>query len=129
MDPEAIGQRVAQLYRELRLPSAAKLHQVLRREGIHLSLQGIKDIVDGTGARQIFRPPVKYPGHVAATRMEDRWAAYVISFMSNPVDGFTDVLVVQDIFSRFLWAYAMQSKREVPGQFETLINTAERVPR
>mgnify|MGYP002637007473 FL=1 len=60
--------------------------------------------------------------------MEDRWAAYVISFMSNPVDGFTDVLVIQDIFSRFLWAYAMQSKREVPDQFEALINTG-RVPR
>ena len=106
MDPEAVGQRVAQLYRELRLPSAAKLQQVLRKEGIQLSLAAIKEIVDGIGARQIFRPPVQFPGHVTASRLEDRWAADVISFMSNPVtteEGtFTDVLVIQDIFSRFL---------------------------
>ena len=56
-------------------------------------------------------------------------AADDISFMSNPVDGFTDVLVIHDIFSRFLWAYAMQSKHEVFDQFEALTNTAERVPR
>ena len=131
MDPEAVGQRVAQLYRELKLPSAAKLQKVLRKEGIQLSLQGIREIVDGTGARQIFRPPVQYPGHVTASRMEDRWAADVISFMSRPVETnegtFTDVLVIQDIFSRFLWAYAMQSKREVPDRFEHLLR--ERVPR
>ena len=111
---------MAQLYKELKLPSAAKLQQVLRKEGIQLSLAGINDIVDGTGARQVFKPPIRYPGHVTATRMEDRWAAYVISFMSNPVETnegtFTDVLIVQDIFSRFLWASAMQSKREVPEQ-------------
>ena len=108
MEPESIGQRVAQLYTELRLPSAAKLQQVLREEGIQLSLQSINEIVDGTGAGQICRPPAQYPGHVATSRLEDRWAADVISFMSNPVatnEGtFTDVLVVQDIFNRFLWA-------------------------
>ena len=133
MEPDAVGQRVAQLYRELRLPSAAKLQQVLRKEGIQLPLQGIKDIVDGTGARQIFRPPVQFPGHVTASRLEDRWAADVISFMSNPVtteEGtFTDVLVIQDIFSRFLNAYAMQSKREVPDKLEYLLKLEERIPR
>ena len=131
--PEVIGQRVAQLYRELRLHSAAKLQQVLRKEGIRLPLQGINDIVDGTGARQIFRPPAQFPGHVTASRLEDRWAADVISFMSNPVtteEGtFTDVLVIQDIFSRFLYAYAMQTKREVPDKFEYLLKLEERIPR
>ena len=133
MEPDAVGQRVAQLYRELRLPSAAKLQQVLRKEGIQLPLQGIKDIVDGIGARQIFRPPIQFPGHVTASRLEDRWAADVISFMSNPVtteEGtFTDVLVIQDIFSRFLNAYAMQSKREVPDKMEYLLKLEERIPR
>ena len=75
---------------------------------------------------------LQFPGHVTASRREDRWVADVISLMSNPVetDGtFTNVLVIQDIFSRFLWAYAMQSKREVPEHFESLINTESRVPR
>ena len=108
MEPESIGQRVAQLYTELRLPSAAKLQQVLGMQCTQLLLQCINEIVDDTGAWHIFRPPVQFPGHVTTSRLEDRWAADVISFMSNPVatnEGtFTDVLVVQDIFNRFLWA-------------------------
>ena len=50
---------MAALYRELGQPSAPKLQAVLRKQGIFLPLQGIKDIVDDTGARQIFKPPVK----------------------------------------------------------------------
>ena len=80
---------MAALYRELGQPSAPKLQAVLRKQGIFLPLQGIRDIVDDTGARQIFRPPVKYPGHVTAARMEDRWAADVNSFMSRPANATT----------------------------------------
>ena len=39
------------------------------------------------------------------------------------------MLVIQDVFSRFLHAYAMQSKREVPYKLEYLLKLEERIPK
>ena len=81
------------------------------------------------GSRQIFKPPSKYEGNVASRNIDDRWVADVLSFESRPVEGFTNVLLIQDVFSRFLWATPMGSKKETTRAFKTHLGTALRVPR
>ena len=49
--PEDVGRRVAELYQELSSPSAAKLQSALRKEGISLSLSGLKELTNESGAR------------------------------------------------------------------------------
>ena len=115
--PEDIGRRVAELYQELSFPTANKLQSALRKEGINLSLSGLKELTSESGARQVFQPPPRYGGNITSGRMDDRWAADLMSFESRPAKRadatYTNVLIVQNIFSRFLWAEPLSSKTQV----------------
>ena len=123
------GQRIADIYRELGFPSAPKFQTALRKQGINISLDILKEFVKTLGSRQIFRPPPSYKGNVASRSIDDRWVADVLSFESRPVEGFTNVLLVQDVFSRFLWATPMGSKKETTKAFRTHLNVTGRVCR
>ena len=116
------GERIAEIYRELGFPSAPKFRTALRKQGINISLDNLKDFIKTLGSRQIFRPPPQYKGNVAARNIDDRWVADVLSFESRPVEGFTNVLLIQDVFSRFLWASPMGSKKETTRAFKTHLN-------
>ena len=133
MDTDAIGQRIADLYRELSFPSAPKLQKALQKEGIKISLDELKNLTTETGARQIFRPPPTYKGHITATRLDNRWAADLMSFESHPVkrsgEAFTNVLLCQDIFSRYLWAEPVSNKTLVARAFGRILDRAKRKPR
>ena len=123
------GERIAAIYRELGYPGAAKFQTALRKQGINVSLGNLRDLIKTLGSRQIFRPPPKYEGNVASRSIDDRWVADVLSFESRPVEGFTNVLLVQDVFSRFLWATPMGSKKETTRAFRTHLETTGRVCR
>ena len=131
--PADVGKRVAELYQELSFPSAAKLQSALRKEGISLSLEGLKSLTSESGARQVHQPPPSYGGHIASRAMDDRWAADLMSFESKPARRanvtYTQVLLVQDIFSRFLWAVPISSKTQVRRAFEDILDTSGRTPR
>ena len=101
------GEHIAELYRGLGFPSAPKFQTALRKQGINLSLDPLKDLIKTLGSRQTFRPPPQYRGNVASRSIDDRWVADVLSFESRPVEGFTNVLLAQDVFSCFLWATPM----------------------
>ena len=123
------GQRIADIYRELGFPSAPKFQTALRKQGINVSLDNLRDLIKTLGSRQIFRPPPQYKGNVTARSIDDRWVADVLSFESRPVEGFTNVLLIQDVFSRFLWASPMGSKKETTRAFRTHLNVTGRVCR
>ena len=82
--PDEIGRRVAELYQELSFPAPAKLQSALRKEGISLSLSALKELTSESGARQVFQPPPRYGGNITSGRMDDRWAADLLSFESRP---------------------------------------------
>ena len=115
--PDEIGRRVAELYQELSFPAPAKLQRALQKEGIAISLKALKELVGESGSRQVFRPPPTYGGHVTSGRMDDRWAADLLSFESRPAKRaettYTAVLFVQDIFSRYLWVEPISNKTQV----------------
>ena len=131
--PDEIGRRVAELYQELSFPAPAKLQSALRKEGISLSLSALKELTSESGARQIFKPPPRYGGNIASCRMDDRWAADLLSFESRPAKRaeatYTAVLFVQDIFGRYLWVEPISSKTQVRRAFEDILDKSERKPR
>ena len=81
------GERIADIYRELGFPNAPKFQTALRKRGINVSLDNLKELIKTLGSRQIFRPPPQYKGNVASRSIDDRWVADVLSFESKPVEG------------------------------------------
>ena len=118
--------RIEDLYAELAFPSASRLQAALRKEGINTSLTDIKNIVQKTGSRQILQPPPSYPGHITATKIDDRRVADLLTFESRPANRpehlYRHVLLVQDIFSRFLWAEPMATKTQTRAAFERVLD-------
>ena len=119
-------ERVRELNAELAFPSAKRLQSALLREGINIPIAEIKDIVSKTGSRQVLQPPPSYKGNITSGRIDDRWAADLLSFESRPARSFKHVLLVQDIFSRFLWVEPISTTSQVRAAFERI---AERTPR
>ena len=118
-------ERVRELNAELAFPSAKRLQNALVKEGIKLPIADIKDIVSKTGSRQVLQPPPSYQGNITSNSIDDRWAADLLSFESRPANRpeyyYRHVLLVQDIFSRFLWAEAISTKTQVRAAFERII--------
>ena len=131
---EHLKQRIAALNRDLNYPGAARLQRALAKEGIRARVEDIRENVTSTqGARQVLQPPPKYEGKIASSRLDDRWAADMISFVANPAkdDGTTwvHVLLVQDIFSRKLFAERLRSTPEATSAFERILDRTGRKPR
>ena len=128
-----IGQRVAELYQQLSFPSAPKLQSALRKEGITLPVSALKELTSESGARQVLQPPPRYGGHITSGRIDDRWAADLLSFESRPAKRgdvtYTSVLLCQDIFSRYLWAEPISKKTQVRRAFEDILDKSQRKPR
>ena len=118
-------ERVLELNAELAFPSAKRLQSALLKEGITLPIAEIKDITSKTGSRQVLQPPPSYKGNITSNSIDDRWAADLLSFESRPANrpehNYRHVLLVQDIFSRFLWAEAIATKTQVRAAFERII--------
>ena len=52
----------------------------------------------------------KYRGKIIASRPNDRWVMDFIDFSAEPSGEFKYIFLVQDIFSRKLWATAFTDK-------------------
>ena len=127
---EALGERVATLYKELSYPSEAKFKAALAKRGIEVPDEFVRQLVREQGSRQLFAPPPRFTGKVTAQRVDERWSADVIDFQSKTKDKDAPVyvLLVQDIFSRFLFAAALRSKAEVESAFLRLLRNTKRKP-
>ena len=129
-----LKERIQALNRELNYPGAARLQRALAKEGIRARVEDLRENVTSTqGARQVLQPPPKYVGKIASSKLDDRWAADMISFVSNPAkdDGTTwvHVLLVQDIFSRKLFAERLQTTPEATAAFARILDRTGRKPR
>ena len=120
---EALGQRVAALYKELSYPSAAKFKAALTKRGLNVPDAFVRQLVGEQGSRQLVAPPPRFTGKVTAQQVDDRWAGDVLDLQSKTRKQGAPVyiLLVQDIFSRFLFATALWSKAEVEAAFLRLL--------
>ena len=121
MDQETWSQ-INQIWLELNRPSAERLNIVLRERGINVRLQNLRDFLKSRPERQVFAPRPLYKGRVYAADKDQRWAADIIVYDRNPaeLDGrtYTNVLLAQDIFTRYAWAELMESRSQASAMFQ-----------
>jgi transposase InsO family protein len=117
--------QLAQIYEELNFPNASVFHNALRRKGIPARLKDVEEFVKSRSERQILAAPPKYKGHIVADYENHRWAADLISFVSRPVKSagelYTHILLVQDIFSRYLYARALTNVSQTTTAFKAIL--------
>ncbi|MDP6126001.1 MAG: hypothetical protein QGH20_09640, partial [Candidatus Latescibacteria bacterium] len=127
--PEELGRRIAAIYREMSYPGATRFRAALRKRGINVSAEFVKEIVADQGTRQLFAPPPRFTGFVTSRHVDERWACDLMDFSAKSTKGSpVRVLIVQDIFSRFLFAKAIRYKAEVRAAFERLLEDTNRKP-
>ena len=108
----------------------ARFQAALRRQGIDVPDSFVKGIVAEQASRQLFAPPPKFTGRVTAQHIDERWAADVVDLQSktSAKDAPVYILLVQDIFSRFLFAKALRSKARVEEAFWRIMEESSRRP-
>ena len=124
--------QVQALSQELGYPSGDKLWAEVRRRGIRASRVEVLHFVRRQGVRQVFQKRPNYEGKITAVEINDRWAADLIDYNAQPSkdskggEPYQYILIVQDIFSRVIFAHALKSKSpEVCQQaFESIIRRA-----
>ena len=94
---------------------------MLDSRGIAYDRKEIEKLVRREATRQVQAPAYKFDGKIAARCIHDRWFRDLIDFIAAPSDkgkrtglgetkeGEVYILVVQDVFSRFLWTAALTS--------------------
>ena len=134
---------VEEVFDELNYPSSQKLWRVLDSRGIEYDRKDVEKLVRREAVRQVQAPAYKFDGKIAAHGINDRWFCDLIDFTAAPSDrgkrtgleetkeGEVYILVVQDVFSRFLWTEALTSKRPdiVAKAFEDIIGRAGAKPK
>ena len=109
---------LSELAKNLGYPGVEKLYRAAEREHIFVTRPQVAAFVRAQGQRQVLAPRPKYPGKIVATKINDRWAADLVDYTARPseesktssISPYQYVLIVQDIFSRKLWAVAMRVK-------------------
>ena len=127
---EALAERVATLHHELSRPSATRFKAALAKRGISVPDAFVRQLVSEQGSRQLFAPPRRFTGKAVAQHVDERWASDVVDFQSktSAKDAPIYVLLVQDLFSRFLFAEALRSKAEVEAAFLRIMKRTNRKP-
>jgi hypothetical protein len=101
-------------WRTLGYPSAEKLRQHLVNEGHTISLKDARSVTRAQPVKQVFSKSPwtkKNAGQIAALKLNDRWVGDLVQETGRPVQGYSWILVVQDIFSRKLYARPLRSKQ------------------
>ena len=134
---------IQEVFEELNFPSASRLKKVLDARGIAYNAQEVGRLVQGETTRQVQAPRYKFDGKIAAANLNSRWFADLIDFTAAPSEntgkdvglrptasGEKYILVVQDVFSRFIWTEATVDKRPptVANAFEKILERAGSVP-
>lgn len=134
---------VEEVFEELNYPSSQKLKKVLDNRGIAYDRKEVEKLVRREAVRQVQAPAYKFDGKIAAHGMHDRWFCDLVDFTAAPSDrgkriglgetkeGEVYILVVQDVFSRFLWTEALTSKRPeiVAKAFEDIMTRVGAKPK
>lgn len=101
-----------ELAEEFGFPSAAKLYAIAKSRGFQVTRRQVDDFVSRQGVRQIFAPRARYAGKIAAWEVNQRWFGDLIDLTAQPsAGGDRYILVVQDVFTRRLFAESLRDKR------------------
>ena len=121
--------KIEELYTQLGFPSAVSFHKSLNKKGFQIKLSDVKEFVKSRSERQVTGPKPKYEGKIVSFDFNHTWFADLISFVSRPVKNaegtFKYVLIVQDVFSRFIWTRVLESTTHTTDAFEEILKESE----
>ena len=106
----ATAEDILGIFEELNFPSATKLRAALIKRGFKARLKDVEEFVKSQTPTQLFAKAPKYRGKIIASRPNERWVVDFIDFTAEPSGSYKYILLVQDIFSRKLWAQALEDK-------------------
>jgi hypothetical protein len=117
----------------LGFPSSNKLWNEVRKRGINVAKDEVLKYVRSLGLRHVFQRRPAYEGRIAATEINNRWVADLIDYNAKPSPDkkgeggpYQYILIVQDIFSRVLFAHSLKAKdpEVVQQAFESIVRRA-----
>ena len=76
--------QIREVYDELNFPNTKALKTALKKRGIPFADAQLKEVVDKSGAKQIYAPRASYPGKIASTAPDTKWAADTMHLVSQP---------------------------------------------
>ena len=103
-------EEILEIFEDLNYPSATKLRAALIKKGFKARLKDVEAFVKSQTPTQLFAKAPKYRGKIIASRPNERWVVDFIDFSAEPSGDFEYIFLVQDIFSRKLWASAEKEK-------------------
>ena len=115
---------------ELNYPSASRLMKALKARGIPFNKAEIVNLAADDAVRQIQAAAPVAKGKIASDGLDVLWFADLIDFSANPSKDFKYILVVQDVFSRYLWTRPLEDKKQthVAVGFQSILEEADAVP-
>jgi hypothetical protein len=130
---------IQRVFEELNYPSARILKSALTSRGIPFDAKEVEALTKGEAVRQVQAPLPASKGKIVADKLNDLWFADLIDLTAAPsvakkVDLKSQsakyILVVQDVFSRKIWAEALKTKTpdEVLTAFKRILQDAGAKP-
>ena len=124
------AQQIGMLYEDMGYPSTASFYKALRRRGVQVRMSDIeKELTKYQSSRQVTGPKPKYDGKIVSFDFNHKWACDLISYVSKPSKNnegtFRYVIIVQDIFSRFIWTRPLQNVMDSTFFFEEILKESE----
>ena len=99
----------------------------MRKKGIQVSAEFVQELVQEQGVRQLTAAAPRFIGHITARKVDHRWLGDLMDFTAKAKKGSPAyILIVQDVFSRFIFAKALKSKAEVTAAFSRIIKETGR---
>ena len=120
---------------ELGEPSAGQLWLAVKQRGLMFSKKVVEAFVKERGEKQVFSAVQRSAGKSVAESQDARWQIDLVQCTGQPVKVerkvFKWILVCINVFDRYLYAHAMQTKEqiEVWESLEKILALAQKTPK
>ena len=129
---------LSNLYFQIEKPGAyagpGKIMEILKQNGFSVSINHIQNWLKQHDAYTLFKP-VKYRfkrNRIVTTGLDYMWDADLadVSNLKEHNDGYSYLLIVIDVFSRYLWVQPVKSKnqKDMKEAFKTIFSNTRRKP-
>ena len=107
-----MSQQLLDVFTKFHYPGRSKFMTILQKLGIKESIKNIDEFLNKQSINQIFNENVPKSGHSVSFSYLDRVQIDIIDMSSfyNTNSHYYYILLIIDVFSRQLWAFALKSK-------------------
>lgn len=99
-------------YEKYNFPNKNKFRDILKKEGVSVSVKDLDSFLKKQEVNQIYNEPVKLRGHTVSFDYLDRIEMDILNMENYATKnkGYSYILLIIDIFTRKLWAYLMKKR-------------------